>query len=223
MSPELRRHRWAIPAVEYERHERRRGRRHAFETLSPASTAVVVVDMVPFFVDSNQYARSIIGPINQLTEEARATDTLVTWVVPGRTEPTALDIEFYGDEVAKRYANTSDDGTTRLALAPELTVADEDEVVSKVGPSPFFPGRSALPALLASRSIDTVVIAGTVANVCCESTARDARNSGYRVVMAADAIAAGDDDMLNATLRTIYRSFGDVRACSEIVGLLRGS
>ena len=32
--------------------------------------------------------------------------------------------------------------------------------------------------------------AGTVTNVCCESSARDASTLGYRVVMVADANAA---------------------------------
>jgi len=34
--------------------------------------------------------------------------------------------------------------------------------------------------------------------------------------MLADPTAEGTDDMLNATLRTIYRSFGDFRPTSEI-------
>ena len=61
---------------------------------------------------------------------------------------------------------------------------------------------------------------GTVANVCCESTARDAANVGYRVVMVADANAAVRDRDLNATLHTFYRSFGDVRSTPEVLTLL---
>lgn len=56
-----------------------------------------------------------------------------------------------------------------------------------------------------------MLAAGTVANVCCESTARDASTQGYRVIMVADANAAVCDRDLNSTLHTIYRSFGDVR------------
>ncbi len=57
-------------------------------------------------------------------------------------------------------------------------------------------------------------------NVCCESTARDARALGYRVILAADANAARTDAEHNATLHTIYRSFGDVRATAEILELI---
>jgi nicotinamidase-related amidase len=65
-----------------------------------------------------------------------------------------------------------------------------------------------------------VLITGTVANVCCESTARDASTLGYRTIMVADANAALRDQDLNATLHTFYRTFGDVRPTSEIVELI---
>lgn len=47
-----------------------------------------------------------------------------------------------------------------------------------------------LPSLLTERDIDIVLIAGTVTNVCCESSTRDASTLGYRVIMLADANAA---------------------------------
>jgi nicotinamidase-related amidase len=66
-----------------------------------------------------------------------------------------------------------------------------------------------------------VLIAGTVANVCCESSARDASTLGYRTIMLADANAAVRDADLNATLHTIYRTFGDVRTTQEVLELLQ--
>ena len=56
--------------------------------------------------------------------------------------------------------------------------------------------------------------------MCCESSARDASTLGYRVVLVADANAAMRDQDHNATLHTIYRSFGDVRPTREVVELL---
>lgn len=61
---------------------------------------------------------------------------------------------------------------------------------------------------------------GTVTNVCCESSARDASTLGYRVIMVADANAAARDQDHNATLHTIYRSFGDVRPAAEVIGMI---
>ena len=97
------------------------------------------------------------------------------------------------------------------------------QTVEKSAAGAFFPGRCDLHELLEQRGVDTVLIAGTVANVCCESTARDANVLGYRVIMVADANAAMRDQDLNATLHTIYRSFGDVRPTDELVALLAES
>ncbi len=66
-----------------------------------------------------------------------------------------------------------------------------------------------------------MIVAGTVTNVCVESTVRDASTLGLRVIVSADACAARRDKDHNATLHTVYRSFGDVRATSEIVALVR--
>ena len=82
------------------------------------------------------------------------------------------------------------------------------------------PGASDLHELLQERDIDTLIISGTLTNVCCESSARDACVLGFRVIMVADGNAARRDDEHNAALHTIYRSFGDVRPCDEVLELI---
>ena len=94
-------------------------------------------------------------------------------------------------------------------------------LVEKTAHSAFFPGRCALPGLLDEREIDTVLIGGTVTNVCCESSARDAATLGLRVILVADANAARCDRDHNATLHTIYRSFGDVRSTSDLLKMVQ--
>ncbi|MCP3857980.1 MAG: cysteine hydrolase [Actinomycetia bacterium] len=216
-------HTWAIEAHEYERHEKRRGRRHAFERLDPARTALTVIDMVPFFVAENSYARGIVPHINSLAHSLRAAGGIVAWVVPDPEEPSEVKEQFYGPEVASAYRTAGGNGPIRDRLWLEFDVATTDLLVGKTAPSAFFPGRCELHALLQNREIDTVLVAGTVANVCCESTARDANTLGYQVIMIADANAAPTDETLNATLRTIYRSFGDVRPSSEVLQLIADS
>jgi hypothetical protein len=39
-------HAWRIEPREYARQEERRGRRHAYESLDPVRTALIVIDMV---------------------------------------------------------------------------------------------------------------------------------------------------------------------------------
>jgi len=210
-------HGWHIEPREYARHEARRGRRHAFERLDPARTALVVVDMVPFFLHDSPYARGIVPNIKALASAVRAAGGTVAWVLPTSGAPSPTGIEFYGPLIAERYSTSAGDGPLPGRLWHEFDVSADDLMVEKTSAGAFFPGRCELPSLLEQRGIDTVLVAGTVANVCCESTARDASTLGYRVIMVADANAAMRDRDLNATLHTIYRSFGDVRPTCEVV------
>ncbi|NYE37474.1 nicotinamidase-related amidase [Nocardioides cavernae] len=213
--PDVAHHHWSIDEREYARHEARRGRRHAFEHLDPHRTALVVVDVVPFFVRDSAYVRGIVPQVNLLAAAVRASGGTVAWVVPGYAPPSAKDRELFGDEVAEMYARSGTGGPD-----PSLSVVDGDLVVEKTGRSAWTPGSSELPRLLSERDVDTVVVAGTVTNVCVEHTARDASAAGLRVVLVADACAATRDQDHNATLHVVYRSYGDVRSTAEVLGLL---
>ena len=219
---EPRMHAWRIEEREYARHEQRRGRRHAFERIVPDRTALVVVDMVPFFVTENPYCRGVVPNIRLLATRVRDAGGTVAWVLPGPSETPDLDRERLGPEVADLFGRAGGDGPLEERVWHELDVAAADLLVEKTATSAFFPGRSALPGLLQERGIDTVLIAGTVTNVCCESSARDACTLGYRVVLVADANAARRDEDHNAALYTVYRSFGDVRPTSEVLALVGG-
>ncbi|GAA3997768.1 cysteine hydrolase [Allokutzneria multivorans] len=214
------RHEWFIEPREYARQEQRRGRRFAFTSLVPARTALVVVDMVPFFVTESPYCQGVVPNINRLAEVLRGAGGTVAWVVPATTERTAIDEEFYGPEVAEVFRTSGGTGPVPERLWSGFAPHEDDLFAEKSAASAFFPGRCDLPELLARKGIDTVVITGTVTNVCCESSARDAKTLGYRVIMAADANAARRDQDHNATLHTVYRTFGDVRPTDEIVELI---
>lgn len=214
-------HDWMIPEREYARQEARRGRRHAFERLDSRRTALVVIDMVPFFVEANPHCRDAAGPINRIAGALRAAGGVVAWVLPSSDDPhTDLSVEFYGQEIAAAFRASGGEGPVRARVHDALRTEEADLYVEKSAASAFFPGRCPLPDLLAARDIETVIIVGTVTNVCCEGTARDARTLGYRVIVAGDGCATVSDAMHNASLTTIYRTFGDVRSSGEILGLI---
>jgi nicotinamidase-related amidase len=217
---EVRRHQWWIDPREYARHETRRGRRHAFVNLVPARTALVVIDMVPFFVSGNPYCRGIVPNIGRLADSLRAAGGTVAWVLPALVRTPVLD-EFFGPETAEAFHTSGGTGPLAERLWPELVVRPGDVLVEKTAHSAFFPGRCALPGLLDERGVDTVLISGTVTNVCCESSARDAATLGLRVILVADANAARCDQDHNATLHTVYRSFGDVRSTSDLLTMVQ--
>jgi len=213
-------HDWYIEPREYERHEARRGRRHAFDIVDPGRTALVVIDMVPFFVEENPYARGIVPNIQRLADALRSAGGTVAWVLPSTEAPTPARAEFLGPTIAERYRTSGGTGPLRDRLWHQFDIDAADLLVEKSSAGAFFPGRCDLGGQLDELGIDTVRVAGTVANVCCESTARDASGLGYRVVMVADVNAAMRNQDLNATLHTIYRSFGDMRATDDLIDLI---
>lgn len=209
-------HEWHIDEREYLRHEARRGKRHAYADLDPARTAFVVVDLVESYVRENPYAAATVPVVNRLAGALREAGATVVWVTPADTDPSPTRVEFFGPEIALAYSRCSDEPWR------DLDVRAEDLRVEKSSWSAFYPGSSPLPDLLAARGIDTIVVAGTVTNVCVESTVRDASVQDFRVVVVADGCATVTDAMHNASLTTIYRTFGDVRSADEVLGLLAG-
>ena len=125
-----------------------------------------------------------------------------------------------GPALATKFFEDGHPGGPGTKLWPELDARDGDVRAWKSGASAFFPGKCDLKPQLDVLSIDTLLIAGTVTNICCESSARDAVELGYKVIMVSDALSGHAHGLHEATLATFYRIFGDVRPSSEVVGLL---
>ena len=74
-----------------------------------------------------------------------------------------------------------------------------------------------LDGKLRARGVDTIIVAGTATNICCESTIRDAMMRDYRTFMPHDAVAAPRADGHLAGLRSVMQAFADIRAVEEIL------
>jgi ureidoacrylate peracid hydrolase len=198
----------------------RRGRLHAFETIPCASTALVVVDLTTASVLRDANCLPLVPRINALAAAVRAGDGTVGWVTTA-SQADDLMIAQYGIEAATRFARESsgDDAV----VWRELDVSAGDLKTTKRGSSAFFPSKCDLATKLTERGVTHVLIAGTVTNVCCESSARDAVELGFRVTMISDACAGHAHGLHEATLNTFYRCFGDVRPTDDCLAVLRAS
>lgn len=90
----------------------------------------------------------------------------------------------------------------------------------KARASAFFPGNCDLHDRLAARGIEHILVGGLATNICCESSARDACELGYRVTMVSDALVGNSFGLHEASLATFFRIFGDVRPSREVIDLL---
>lgn len=104
------------------------------------------------------------------------------------------------------------EGTWGAEIIDELAPMPGDQIVVKHRYDAFY--NTNLELLLHNirglGAVDTVIIVGTVTNVCCESTARAAFMRDYKVVFVSDANGSADAEAHSATLHNISRFFGRV-------------
>jgi ureidoacrylate peracid hydrolase len=220
-------HKIDIPQSVVDRVVRHRGREHIYEGFDPTRTALIVVDMQNAFMMPGvaylmcETAPKIVPNINRLAAAMRSAGGTVVWVVTTWTEKSLEDWRVFFDMVGpertpSRLAGLAEGGVGHR-LWSDLEVDSKDLVVSKTKYSAFIQGSSELPTILRSRGIDTVIVTGTVTNVCCESTARDAMMLNFRSIMVTDANAAMTDQDHNNSLAAFYLSFGDIMPTEMIV------
>ncbi len=81
---------------------------------------------------------------------------------------------------------------------PELEPTKNTILLSpRKGPSSV---QSDVADQLRSRGIDTILVAGMVANLCVESQVRDAVDDGFRAIVVGDAVATVSDEAHEAAL-----------------------
>jgi ureidoacrylate peracid hydrolase len=204
---------------------RRRGRLHAYETLDPAATALVVIDLNTGTVEDDLDALiPVVTNVNRVAERLREAGGVIAWVTPYVDEASQARLAVRtGVARAAMFAEQSRPGSRGAALWHQLRPADDDLHVTKPGASAFFPGTCDLDDRLRERGVTGVLIAGTVTNVCCESSARDATELGYQVTMISDACAGHSYGLHEASLTTFYRIFGDVRPTNDVLDLLNAT
>jgi len=77
---------------------------------------------------------------------------------------------------------------------------------------------TALRNVRGPNGVDTVIIIGTVTNICCESTARSAFMRDYKVAFVGDANGGLDQASHDATPGIIGKVFGRVMTTEELLG-----
>lgn len=219
-----------IPDSVIERVVKRCGRPHPFAELDPARTALLVVDMQLGYMDAEvghscvPTAPGIVPTINHLAESLRRAGGKVYWIQNATTEQSRVEWSVLEEQAspARRAARirSVSPGTKGHEFWPTLDIRDGDEIVPKYRYSCFIRGASDLEERLRNSGIDTVLVTGTLTNVCCESTARDAMMLNFRTIMVSDANAAMTDAEHNASLINFYLSFGDVQSAAEIEAAL---
>lgn len=209
----------------------RRGRLHIFDSIDARRTALVVIDMQKTFCEPGAPAevaesRSIIEPINRLAAALREAGGKVVWCthanmgVDDTSDWRNFFDHFVSADMRTRTIESLSPGGSGQDIWHELEIHPADIKLFKNRYSALIPGSSQLERILRSLGIDTLLIAGTKTNICCESTARDAMMLDFKVIMVSDGTAALSPEEHRSALENVIQQFGDVMSTEEIIQLL---
>ena len=208
----------------------RMGRQTVRSTIDVLRTAFVVIDMQNYFCAEGfpaevPMARAIVPNINRLAAAVRRSGGTVAWVQTSAAGAAQYwrnyQTEMLSPDRQKERLAGLDELSEGFRLLPTLEAEPDDLWIKKMKYSAFIEGSSDIDAQLRSRGIDTILIGGTLTNVCCESSARDAMMLGHRVALISDCNATLTDEEHRAALDTFMMFFGDVMDANEAIARLR--
>lgn len=202
----------------------RRGKLHIHDSLTGRRTALLVVDLQNAYIDGPgaiATARDIVPNVNRLAANVRRVGGTVVWIKNTLDGPSMPPWRTYAslrsNQFVRRMKEALREGSAGHELWHELATEPMDIVHQKYRYSAFTGDQHDLEPVLRARGIDTVLICGTVTNVCCESNARDAMMKNLDAIMVSDGNAARTDEEHMASLLNMWQFFGDVMTTDEVI------
>ena len=112
-----------------------------------------------------------------------------------------------------------DAGAATQALAPPLSYAPEDIVITKQYPSAFF--GTSLAATLQWLKVDTVLLAGVTTSGCVRATCIDAISHGFVTLVIEDAVGDRAEEPHRANLFDMSAKYADLISTDAAIDYLK--
>jgi len=212
--------------------------------LDPNATALVIIDMQEYFLDPaspfsraceavvpgvlshfQERGRGVVEPsLRRLLDVFRARGLRVVYTTVASELPDGSDLmPIFRERNAANRAAMGDAAIPPRAdpwarIVRSLEPRPGELVVNKTTYGTF--SSTGLDHRLRSLGISALVVGGVVTNVCVETTARDAADRGYQVVLLDDGCAAFSPEIHEATMLSFQGPFGRVRRTDEVLALL---
>ena len=223
-----------------------RQRNAASLALDPRTTALVIVDMQEYFLNPaspfsracerlvpgvlghfQERGRGVVEPsLRRLLDFFRAHGRRVVYTTVASELPDGRDLmPIFQQRNAANRAAVGDvaipaRGDAWARIVAPLEPRPGELVVNKTTYGTF--SSTGLDHALRSLGISGLVVGGVVTNVCVETTAREAADRGYDIVLLDDGCAAFSPEIHEATLLSFQGPFGRVRTTDEVLALLKG-
>jgi nicotinamidase-related amidase len=104
-------------------------------------------------------------------------------------------------------------------VVDELAPAPGELQVEKFGYGAFH--GTTLEPILRSLGVESLVVTGTVTQICVEESAREAFHHGYRTTIVQDAVSSFAPDLHAATLKNFAMKFGWVEQSDAVIRQLQ--
>jgi nicotinamidase-related amidase len=207
-------------------------------TFEPEQTALLIIDMQRDFVDPGGFGealgndvsqlRQILPALQRVLEAARAAGITVIHTREGH-RPDLADLA-----PSKRARGRLDTGIGDAGPMGRILVRGEygHDIVDELRPLPGEPvidkpGKGAfyatdLDAILSSRGIKSLIVTGVTAEVCVQTTVREANDRGYECLVLSDGIASYFPEFYQATIAMVKAQGGIFGWVSTSDALLEG-
>ncbi len=180
------------------------------DIIDPEHTALIVWDVQKMLVNNIYNKEDFLKNINSLIETARKKGMPIFF-----TKITPLPSKF--ESPSRKYSATK--SKFNLSQLPkemfDLAIQpNEGEIVINKNTASIFIGTN-FELMARNAGIETLIIAGIATEIGVESTAREASNRGFYVVVGSDASSSSDKEAHERSLLNMKKLF-DVLTLSEI-------
>ncbi|HEV2675317.1 MAG TPA: hydrolase [Aliidongia sp.] len=185
------------------------------DTLDPRTTALVLIDLQKGILPFGQGPRSgaeVLAAAGPLAIRCREVGAPVVLVRVG----WAPDFADAPKQPVDRAPPLPAGGLSSdwWDLPEELAPTDSDIRIIKRQWGAFY--GTELDLQLRRRGVSTIVLGGISTNIGVESTARQAWEQGYSLVLAEDAMSAASADLHRFSIDNIMPRLGRIRSSAEI-------
>lgn len=211
---------------------------YAFE-FGPETTALLIIDMQRDFVDPKGFGealgndvallRKTIGPISETLQAARKVGMMVIHTREGH-RPDLSDLPETKRLRGHLETGIGDEGPMGRILVrgehghgivDELTPLEDEPVIDKPGKGAFY--ATDLEGILRNRGIRSLIVTGVTAEVCVQSTVREANDRGFECLVLSDCIASYFPEFYEATIQMIMAQggiFGWIASSRQLLDVL---
>jgi nicotinamidase-related amidase len=206
----------------------------ATDTLFPQHTALLFFDMLNGHIkkdDPKTQARyrPVIAAASEVLKAARAHKMMVAYAAANHRADNATTAHTIRDTDGRLNPIRVDEppsfvpvvsgGTWEASVIDELAPAPEDYLIPKYRWNAFF--QTYLDLALRARKIDTIIISGGSTDVGVASTAFNARDLDYNLVIVSDACSSPEQDNHDQFMRRIFPRMARVRTAQQVAAMLQ--